>query len=100
MSQLNFDLSVYDIFGVLSVGGTLVYPSMEKYKNPSHWAELIDKYHVTLWNSVPAFAQILCSYLDTKKSLIYNDFKAVMLSGDWIPLELPDGLKEHMQMFA
>lgn len=96
LSQLNFDLSVYDIFGVLSVGGTLVYPSMEKYKNPSYWAELIDKYHVTLWNSVPAFAQILCSYLDTKKSLIYNDFKAVMLSGDWIPLELPDGLKAHM----
>lgn len=85
LSQLNFDLSVYDIFGVLSVGGTLVYPSKEKYTNPSHWAELISKYDITLWNSVPAFAQILCSYLDTEKNLTYNNFKTVMLSGDWIP---------------
>ena len=96
LSQLNFDLSVYDIFGVLSVGGTLVYPSKEKYTNPSHWAELISKYDITLWNSVPAFAQILCSYLDTEKNLTYNNFKTVMLSGDWIPLELPDALKRYM----
>ena len=96
LSQLNFDLSVYDIFGVLSVGGTLVYPSKEKYTNPSHWAELISKYDITLWNSVPAFAQILCSYLDTEKNLTYNNFKTVMLSGDCIPLELPDALKRYM----
>lgn len=96
LSQLNFDLSVYDIFGVLSVGGTLVYPSKEKYTNPSYWAELISKYNITLWNSVPAFAQILCSYFDTEKNLTYNNFKAVMLSGDWIPLELPDALKRYM----
>lgn len=96
LSQLNFDLSVYDIFGVLSVGGTLVYPSKEKYTNPSHWAELISKYDITLCNSVPAFAQILCSYLDTEKNLTYNNFKTVMLSGDWIPLELPDALKRYM----
>lgn len=96
LSQLNFDLSVYDIFGVLSVGGTLVYPSKEKYTNPSHWAELISEYDITLWNSVPAFAQILCSYLDTEKNLTYNNFKVVMLSGDWIPLELPDALKRYM----
>jgi len=96
LSQLNFDLSVYDIFGVLSVGGTLVYPKEEKYSNPSHWVELIEKYHITLWNSVPAFAQMLCSYLKSDNQSKYKDFKTVLLSGDWIPLDLPDNLKEYM----
>lgn len=96
LSQLNFDLSVYDIFGVLSAGGTLVYPDENKYSNPSHWAELIQKHNITLWNTVPAFAQMLCSYLSSSKQTEYENFKAVMLSGDWIPLELPDNLKKYM----
>lgn len=96
LSQLNFDLSVYDIFGVLSAGGTLIYPDEKKYSNPSHWAELIEKYNITLWNSVPAFAQMLCSYLNSSKQTEYKNFKAVMLSGDWIPLELPDNLIKYM----
>lgn len=96
LSQLNFDLSVYDIFGILSVGGTIVYPSKEKYTNPSYWAELIEKYNITLWNSVPAFAQMLCSYLDSADNIYFDKFKVVMLSGDWIPLELPDNIKKYM----
>lgn len=96
LSQLNFDLSVYDIFGVLSVGGTLIYPSEDKYTNPSYWASLIDNYDITVWNSVPAFAQMLCSYLNSQKDIQYPDFKAVLLSGDWIPLDLPETLKKYM----
>lgn len=96
LSQLNFDLSVYDIFGVLSVGGTLIYPSEEKYTNPSHWSSLIEKYNITLWNSVPAFAQMLCVYLDSLEYVKFSKFKAVFLSGDWIPINLPDTLEKYM----
>lgn len=96
LSQLNFDLSVYDIFGLLSVGGIVVYPDNERYTNPSHWVELMKKYNVTVWNSVPAFAQMLVSYLDSQKNMRFERHKAVFLSGDWIPLELPDSLKKYM----
>ena len=96
LSQLNFDLSVYDIFGLLSVGGTVVYPDNERYTNPSHWAELMKKYNVTVWNSVPAFAQMLVSYLDSQKNEKFEQHKVVLLSGDWIPLELPDKLMKYM----
>ena len=41
IAQLNFDLSVYDIFGLLSVGGTVVVPSVDKYTNPAHWKKII-----------------------------------------------------------
>ena len=41
LSKLNFDLSVYDMFGLLSCGGTLVYPKLSRYMDPSHWVEII-----------------------------------------------------------
>lgn len=49
IAQLNFDLSVYDIFGLLSVGGTVVVPSVDKYTNPAHWKKIITKYKVSVW---------------------------------------------------
>ena len=66
LSKLNFDLSVYDIFGLLSCGGTLVYPKLSRYMDPSHWVELIQEYEITIWNSVPAFMQILTGYFAGK----------------------------------
>ena len=57
ISQLNFDLSVYDIFGVIGAGGTIVIPNEKDYKNPAKWVELINRYNVTIWNSVPALLQ-------------------------------------------
>ena len=90
LSQLGFDLSVYDIFGILSVGGTVVYPNAGDYKNPAHWYELMKRYNVTLWNSVPAFFRMFISLLETEKNISLDQFRLVMLSGDWIPTELPE----------
>lgn len=42
LSKLNFDLSVYDIFGLLQVGGKIVYPIQENYMNPDHWIKMIE----------------------------------------------------------
>lgn len=92
LSQLHFDLSVYDIFGLLSVGGTVVYPDIDEFTNPSHWVELIQKYNITLWNSVPALMQMLVSYLECEKEEENLNLRLALLSGDWIPLNLPDKL--------
>jgi amino acid adenylation domain-containing protein len=92
LSALNFDLSVYDIFGVLGAGGTLVMPNPTHHRDPQHWAELMVKHQVTLWNTVPALMQMLVDYqngipLDTP-------LRVVMMSGDWIPLTLPERIKQ------
>ena len=83
-----FDLSIYDVFGVLSVGGTIVIPQWNKQKEPNHWYELITKYSVTVWNSTPAQMQILTMYTTGLKNA-HLPLKLVMLSGDWIPTSLP-----------
>ncbi len=91
ISELCFDLSVYDIFGILSAGGTIVYPEISNNLNPVHWKELIIRYGITIWNSVPAFMKMLLSNdeLDKMKCL-----RLVLLSGDWIPLDMPDAIKQ------
>ncbi|MGD9154111.1 MAG: amino acid adenylation domain-containing protein [Bacillota bacterium] len=90
LAQLSFDLSVYDIFGILSAGGTLVYPSAARAADPSHWAELLVKQQITVWNSVPALLQMLVAYLDAAPEIKLPQLRLALLSGDWIPLSLPD----------
>ncbi len=92
LSKLNFDLSVFDIFGILSKGGTVVYPEDENRLNPEHWLSLIRKYDINLWNSVPAFMQLLVACEGVSSGGL--PLQVVMLSGDWIPVSLPEEVKK------
>ncbi len=93
LSELNFDLSVYDIFGLLAAGGAIVFPTQERTKEPAHWAKLVTQNNITLWNSVPQLMQLL---VDTMThSSIYANLRAILLSGDWIPLQLPQQIKSR-----
>lgn len=89
VANLGFDLSVYDVFGPLAVGGTLVVPEHDRRADPSHWAELIAGAGVTVWNSVPALLQMLSTYAATEPTQL-DTLRLALLSGDWIPLALPD----------
>ncbi|CAF4793170.1 unnamed protein product [Rotaria sp. Silwood1] len=90
LSHLNFDLSVYDIFGALTTGGAIVIPDHQHYKDPKHWYEMLIKHRVTIWNSVPMLMQMLIEYL--KENYHENQLRHVLLSGDWIPLSLPKSI--------
>ncbi|MBL4981026.1 non-ribosomal peptide synthetase [Pseudomonas fluorescens] len=92
LAQLSFDLSVYDLFGPLAVGGTLVLPDPARGADPSHWAELVQRHQVTLWNSVPAQLQMLAHYLQAEPRPL-DSLRLALLSGDWIPLNLPPQLQ-------
>jgi amino acid adenylation domain-containing protein len=93
ISALNFDLSVYDIFGILAAGGTIVIPDATDRLDPAHWFDLITQENVTVWNSVPALMGILVEYITSKERSLPDSLRLVMMSGDWIPLALPDQIK-------
>jgi amino acid adenylation domain-containing protein len=93
MSALNFDLSVYDVFGLLAAGGTMVMPEAFSERNPEHWAEVMIKHGVTMWNTVPALMQMLVEYLAGRSEKLPDSLRLVMMSGDWIPTDLPDRIK-------
>jgi amino acid adenylation domain-containing protein len=96
LSELSFDLSVYDIFGTLSVGGTIVFPDQNQTKDPRHWLQLLKKYQISIWNTVPQLASLLIdeiSYEKDQSDLI--PLRLFLLSGDWIPVKLPMKIKEY-----
>jgi amino acid adenylation domain-containing protein len=59
LSALDFDLSVYDVFGLLSAGGALVLPAEEQRREPDRWRALVREHGVTVWNTVPALLDLL-----------------------------------------
>jgi len=83
VSALDFDLSVYDLFGVLAVGGSVVLLDEEQRRDASAWQRLIQQHQVTLWNSVPMLLDMLLTVADTLP------LRQAWLSGDWIGLDLP-----------
>ncbi|MGB7622422.1 MAG: amino acid adenylation domain-containing protein, partial [Terriglobia bacterium] len=93
MSSLSFDLSVYDLFGVLAAGGTIVIPESSATRDPAHWADLMRQERVTLWNSVPALMEMLVEYVEGRAEVLPPSLRLVLLSGDWIPVTLPDKIK-------
>lgn len=95
LSALNFDLSVFDIFGLLAVGGALVIPDADAEKDPAHWEALIERHGITLWNSVPALMAMLVEYTASRPGSVLSRLRLVMLSGDWIPLDLPRKITAH-----
>lgn len=92
ISELDFDLSVYDIFGMLSIGGKIVLLNEDNKKEARTWSRLIDEEDVTLWNSVPAFFEMLLIGYAKKK--MNDSIRLVLLSGDWIKPQLFRKFKE------
>ncbi|SER12275.1 non-ribosomal peptide synthetase [Actinokineospora terrae] len=93
LAPTGFDLSVYDIFGVLGAGGAVVVPAPERASDLTHWSELIDRHGVTIWNSVPAPMRIWVESLgDTTPA---SRLRLALLSGDWIPTTLPEQVHRH-----
>ncbi len=97
LSELSFDLSVYDIFGLLIEGGTVVLPAQNEVKNPTHWAYLFSKYNITIWNSVPQLAGLFVEELQNKQYMV-KSVRLFLLSGDWIPINLSDSIKDSCHM--
>ena len=91
LSSLSFDLSVYDVFGILAAGGAVVFPDPDRERDPAHWAALVRDHRVTVWNTVPALMEMLVAHLGDGAPPL--PFRLVMLSGDWIPVSLPDRIR-------
>ncbi|RCX18353.1 amino acid adenylation domain-containing protein [Anaerobacterium chartisolvens] len=93
ISSLSFDLSVYDVFGILAAGGTVVYPDAKLSREPYQWLDLIQRENITVWNTVPAFMEMLVNYVEGRMDKLQCSLRLMMLSGDWIPVTLPGRIK-------
>ncbi|MED4802322.1 AMP-binding protein, partial [Bacillus atrophaeus] len=102
LSSMSFDLSIYDIFGAFSVGATLVM--IEDQRDVKTIYHIVKEKGITVWNSVPMIMEMLVNYMDEEEkkpsieAIDYDelpDLRLVLLSGDWIPVTLPERIQDH-----
>jgi len=92
ISSCTFDLSVYDVFGPLSEGGAVVLCPGKDSRDPEAWRRLVHEHGVTIWNSVPQIVEMLVEAAQSRPQLVAS-LRLVMMSGDWIPVGLPDRIR-------
>ncbi|WP_026514081.1 non-ribosomal peptide synthetase [Butyrivibrio sp. LB2008] len=91
------DMALYDYLGVLHLGGSVVIPEDSMVKDPKYLLELIGRYGVNFWNSVPAIIEMLL--LVDNKELLYNIgfLKRVVLGGDWVRCNTVQNIKGYSE---
>lgn len=92
ISELSFDLSVYDIFGMLAEGGTIVLPRPKERKMADRWFDIVINEQITIWNSVPAIYDMFLMVAENSTKTV--PLKKVLLSGDWVQPTLYDRNKK------
>ncbi|ORV14029.1 non-ribosomal peptide synthetase [Mycobacterium celatum] len=85
LSALEFDASVYDIFGMFSVGGSLVAVDSEQRAAATTWVELLREHRVSVLNCVPSMLDMI---LELGGDRLGDSLRAVTLGGDWVDADL------------
>ncbi|GAB3934970.1 hypothetical protein GCM10027614_08930 [Micromonospora vulcania] len=89
VSALDFDLSVFDIFGLLGVGGAVVLVEEGQRRDARTWLRLVREHDVTVWNTVPALLDMLLTAAGDEP---LGALRSALVSGDWVGLDLRDRL--------
>lgn len=85
LSALEFDLSVYDIFGMFSVGAAVVAVDAAQRAEATTWVELIRRHRVSIINCVPGLLDMI---LAMGGGELGDSLRAVILGGDWVSSDL------------
>jgi amino acid adenylation domain-containing protein len=96
LSSLSFDMSAYDLLGTFMTGATAVIVADRDRLEPARWAELIKRYEITIWHSVPALLDMLLRHTSARPALFPATLRVILLGGDWIPVTLPGRLWEQV----
>ena len=83
VTNFSHDMAIFDSIGILLWGGAVIVPEASRQKEPGHWNELIAKYNVTIWNSVPAFMEMKI-ISETLERNTAGKLRLIILGGDWI----------------
>ena len=92
ITALSFDLSVYDVFGLLAAGGSIHVVTDADVRDPEKLVRLLCEQPITYWDSAPAALSQLVPFLPAAADEGAR-LRLVFLSGDWIPVSLPDRIR-------
>lgn len=84
LTDLAHDMSTFDVFGMLMAGGTLVIPTEKERRDPICWLEWLERYGVSVWNSVPAFLEMLTSCVEDGDEFLFEKLRLIITGGDYL----------------
>jgi amino acid adenylation domain-containing protein len=94
VTPLGFDLSVFDVLGLLGCGASLYIADEEQLRDPALLRDVLLREPITFWNSAPTMlnqvARLLPPHADDPGT---GTLRLVFLSGDYIPVPLPDEIR-------
>lgn len=96
LTNLCHDMSIYDIFGMLTGGGAIVLPDRDKTKDPVHWCDLINQYHVTIWNSVPAMLEMELEILERSADQKISSIQKIISGGETLSVTMPSRIRNYV----
>lgn len=94
VTSLGFDLSVFDILGLLGCGAALYLADAAQQHDPGLLLRALVEEPVTFWNSAPTTLAQLARRLPALAGKPgTGQLRLVFLSGDYTPLSLPDEVR-------
>ncbi|HEX3542491.1 MAG TPA: amino acid adenylation domain-containing protein [Acidimicrobiales bacterium] len=91
-----FDLSVYDVFGILAAGGSIRVVTDGDLAEPRQLLRALRHEGITFWDSAPAALHQVMQFAEADAAgSPSTSLRLVFLSGDWIPLPLPGQVRRH-----
>ncbi|GAC70651.1 non-ribosomal peptide synthetase [Gordonia soli] len=85
LSALEFDLSVFDIFSPLSLGGAIVTIDADSTRDAQAWTDRVATHNVSVVNAAPGLIGML---LDTATADQLSSVRTVVTGGDRVDAEL------------
>ncbi|GAA3703846.1 non-ribosomal peptide synthetase [Gordonia hankookensis] len=89
VAALEFDISVYDIFGLFSAGGAVVVVDADAARDPAAWLELLREHRASVLTCVPSALDMLLTVAETETGGLGDSLRATLLGGDWVGVDLP-----------
>ncbi|MDL9946663.1 amino acid adenylation domain-containing protein [Gordonia sp. ABSL11-1] len=93
VAALEFDISVYDIFGIFSAGGAVIAVAADDARDPSAWLDLLARHGASVLTCVPSALDMLLTVAEsahaTGDGARLDSLRAVLLGGDWVGVDLP-----------
>ncbi|WP_116248100.1 non-ribosomal peptide synthetase [Nocardiopsis sp. FIRDI 009] len=90
LSSASFDMSVYDMLGMLLAGGAVLLPDPERSQDPRHWADLVQRHGATVWNSAPALLEAFVDEMGERGEGAAASLRLAFLGGDWVAVSMPE----------
>lgn len=78
-----FDFSIWEIYGALCYGGSLVLPTLEDVKDTAKFLTILSEYKVTVLNQTPpSFYRLIDEEGQSKEKNLLKEIRYVIFGGD------------------